>query len=356
MSRDYLYSLATDRKKGFIAGIIKILLFILSLIYGLAVRILSFIYGINPCRLNCKVVSIGNITLGGTGKTPLVEILAAELKQKGQRIAVLSRGYKKLATRYSLLATQYESMGDEPYMLSRNLDNIPVIVDKDRIRAAKRVIQDYQLNAVILDDGFQQWRIKKDLEIVTIDATNPLGNLHLIPRGILREPVSSLKRADIYILTKVNLSPNNQSIKEFLKRINPDALICEAVHKPIGFYKLGQLRDNLLSPEEFKRKSVGLVCGIADPESFEKIISNLEIHIAVAFKFPDHHIYTSEDLDRIISESKQKGVSVIITTEKDSVRFPTINYQLSTINYFVLRIKLEVLQYEIFIKRIHSLF
>ncbi len=354
--RNHLYNLATDRYKGFIPGAIKCFLFILSLFYGLVVRILIFLYCLKPYRLNCKVISVGNITLGGTGKTSLVEMLAVNLRQGGHRVAVLSRGYKRKITSYQLPVTSYENMGDEPYMLSRNLKDVPVIVDRDRIRAAKRAVRDYQLDTVILDDGFQQWRIAKDLDIVTIDATNPWGNLRLIPRGILREPLSALRRADIFILTKVNLKTDNADIKQFLQRINAGAFVFEAIHNPVGFYKLGQPPDNLLNPEEFRNKPVGLVCGIADPESFEKLISNLGINIASSFRFPDHHFYTKEDLDKIAGDAKQKGINIIITTEKDSVRLSAMNYELLTMDYFVLRIRLEVLENEVFFKRIHSLY
>jgi len=356
MLRRYLYLLATDKKKGFIAGIFKSFLFIFSLIYGLIVKILVFIYRIKPYQLNCKVISVGNITLGGTGKTSLVELLALRLRQEGHKVAVISRGYKRKVTGYGLRDTGYEAMGDEPYMLSRNLGDIPVIVDKDRIRAAKLAIQDYGVDTVILDDGFQQWRIKRDLEIVTIDATNPLGNLHLLPRGVLREPLSSLKRANIFVLTKVNLNPDIQVVLGFISEINPEALIVEAIHKPVGFYKLGSLRDNLLSLKEFHSKRIALVCGIAAPESFEDLVSSLGIDIGLSFRFPDHHPYTKEDLDKIISDSKQNSIDIIITTEKDSVRFPAIRYPLSAIRCFVLHIKLEVIQSEIFIKRLHSLY
>ncbi|MBL7081948.1 MAG: tetraacyldisaccharide 4'-kinase [Candidatus Omnitrophica bacterium] len=364
MYREYLYLLATDKKRGFIAGILKIFLLILSLFYGLVVRILSFIYLVKPYRLNCKVISIGNITLGGTGKTPLVEFLALKLKEQGHRVAVLSRGYKRLDTRYSMLDARCETMGDEPYMLSRNLENVSVIVDKNRISAAKKAIRDYQVDAVILDDGFQQWRIKKDLDIVTIDAAHPWTNSAVLPRGILREPLSSLARAHIFVLTKVNLNPDNQDIKELLKGINPRALIVEAIHKPVGFYKFGEVRDNLLSPDEFTGEKVSLVCGIADPESFEKLISKLGIETTLSFKFPDHYIYSEEDLNKIICDSRQNGINKIITTEKDSVRLLAMDYRLPalslvegwTMDCYVLRIKLEVLQDEIFIKRIHSLF
>jgi len=351
--REYLYSLATDRRGGFIAGFLKILLFILSLIYGLAVRILSFIYQIRPYRLDCKVISIGNITLGGTGKTSLVEFISRHLRQQGHKVVILSRGYggHKLKG-----FPDYRTMGDEPYMLSRNLVDIPVVVNKDRIRGSKEAIHDFQTDTAILDDGFQQWRIKKDLEIVTVDATNPFGNLRLLPRGILREPISSLKRADIFVLTKVNLNPDNQNIKSILNRINPEALIVEAAYKPEGFYKLGESRDALMDPEGFRGRQVCLVCGIADPQSFERLISNLGIDICLSFRFPDHYLYTQQDISRVIGESKQKGVNTIITSEKDAVRLSGLSHKPADVDCLVLRIRLELFQNEIFIKRIHSLY
>ena len=356
MYREYLYLLATDKKKGFIASIFKIALFIFSLIYGLAVRIISFIYLIRPYRLNCKVISVGNITLGGTGKTSLVEVLAKFLKDKGHKVAVISRGYKRKVPSSESQVPSYENMGDEPYMLSKNLDNIPVIVDKDRIRAAKKAIRDYGVDTVILDDGFQQWRINKDLEIVTVDATNPLGNLRLFPRGILREPLSSLRRAKIFLLTKVNLNPDNQNIKKLLNKINPDALIVEAAHKPVGFYKLGISGDNLLSPDGFRGKRVTLVCGIADPDSFENLIRNLGIDIALSFRFPDHYNYSQNDFEDIVHKSREKNIETIITTEKDAVRLKELGVRSWELGVFILRIKLEIIQYETFIKRIHSLY
>lgn len=305
----YLYNLATDKSKGFIAGIIKVFLFALSLLYGLAVRTLSFMYSFKCQRINCKVISVGNITLGGTGKTPLVEVIAGYLKQQGHRVTILTRGYKRMHT----------AMGDEPYMLEMNLADIPVIVDADRIRSANRAIRDYDADTVILDDGFQQWRIKKDLEIATIDATNPFGNRHMIPRGILRQPLSSLKRADVYVLTKTNLNPDIGQLKYTLNRLNPSGIIIESIHKPRGFYDIAK-PEELFNTETLKGKTVSLFSGIGDPGSFEDLIIGLGINIGLSFRFADHHNYTREDLDKIIKGSKGKNIDTIITTQKDAAR------------------------------------
>jgi len=375
----YIYNLATDKHKGLVAGIVKSFLYCLSLLYGLVIKVLVFIYGIGkyktlsyttenrievipkkglpsvvakrfschlkPYRLNCKVISVGNITLGGTGKTSLVALIAKYLKQKGHKVAVLSRGYKRKVTSYKLQVTSYKTMGDEPYMLKMNLGDVPVVVDTDRIQAAKLAIRDYGVDTVILDDGLQQWRIKKDLEIVTIDATCPFGNRKLIPRGILREPLSSLKRADVFILTKTNLNPDNQDIKDFLSSINPQSLIVESTHSPLGFYRL-QERDEFLRLEALKGETVTLISGIGDPDSFENLIASLGINIGSAFRFPDHHNYTKEELDRIIKSSKDKNIGTIITTEKDAARIRSLQLTAYSLQLLYLRIELKIIKDE----------
>jgi tetraacyldisaccharide 4'-kinase len=349
--RDYLYNLATDRYAGFIAAAIKFILFILSLIYGLIVSVLVLFNRWCLYRINCQVISVGNITLGGTGKTSLVEFTAKYLKKQGHKVAVISRGYKRKIPNLPLSAgskiQNYEIMGDEPYMLSKNLGGIPVIVDANRIRAAGLAIRNYGVDTVILDDGFQQWKIKKDLEMVAIDATNPFGNQHLIPRGILREPLSSLKRADVFILTKTNLMPNVvnqtvslrriQDIKDFLSRINPTAEIFESIHKPLGFYEIGKDKE-VLGTDVLKGKIVTLATGIADPDSFESLIAMLGINVGLSFRFPDHYHYVKEDLDKIVKGSRDKKIDTVVTTEKDAARFQSLPLSCLALSFLVLRI------------------
>jgi len=349
----YLHNLVQDKKQGFIAIAIKFLLLIGSFFYGLIVRVLILFHSISPRRLDCRVISVGNITWGGTGKTALVEFIARYLKQKEHKIAILSRGYKKPDTRYPLPlpaaclpdrqgrqgVTRYETMGDEPYMLSKRLSDVPIIVDGDRIRAAKRAIRDYAVDTVILDDGFQQWKIKKDLEIVAIDANCPFGNKQMIPRGILREPLSSLRRADAFILTKTNLAANTSDIKDFLNKINSKAIILESIHKPAGFYRIDN-PEELLSLDILKGKTATLFSGIGDPGSFESLIKNLGLNIGSSFIFPDHYQYRKEDLDNIVKYSQDKNIEAIITTEKDAVRIYELRAKSKSLEIFVLRIEL----------------
>jgi len=343
--RKFLYNLATDKYKGLIPGLFKAFLSFLSLIYNLVVRGLIFFYQLNPCRLNCKVISVGNITLGGTGKTSLVVFIARYLKKEGRKVVILSRGYKKPDGAGKAEKNEFKILGDEPCMLKNALKDIPVLVDPDRIRSSKLAIHNYGADTVLLDDGFQQWKIKKDLEIVTIDLSNPFGNQHLLPRGILREPLSSLKRADIFVLTKTNLNPDIQDIKDFLSSINPHALIVESIHHPLGFYELNK-KDELLGIEVLRGKTVSLLCGIGDPYSFENLMISLGINIGLSFVFPDHHPYSKKDLENIARESKKKNIDIIVTTEKDAVRIPQLlscNFQQAI---FALRIELKITKNE----------
>ncbi len=344
----YLYSLATDKSKGFIAGIIKLFLFVVSIIYGLVIRALIFVYRLSPYRLNCKckVISVGNITLGGTGKTSLVEVIAGYLKQQGHKVVILTRGYKRIHP---------ETMGDEPYMLQMNLKDIPVIVDADRIRSGNRAIRDYEADTVIFDDGLQQWRIKKDLEIVTIDATNPFGNRHMIPRGILREPLSSLKRADVFVLTKTNLNAGIDSIKDILNKLNPKGSIIESIHQPRGFCNINK-PDELFDAEILKGKTVTLFSGIGDPDSFENLIVGLGIQVGLSFRFGDHHNYTRQDLDKIIKNSKDENIDTVITTQKDAARLYNLRLTTYGSQLLVLRIELVIKDEQRFYNRLLNLY
>jgi 3-deoxy-D-manno-octulosonic-acid transferase len=319
MLKDYLYNLATDKNKGPVHVIPKLFLFLLSLFYWMLVKALIFFNTLAPQRASCKVISVGNITLGGTGKTPLVEFIAGYLKSRGKKVALLIRGYKRKSQIPNSKSQTSDTMGDEAYMLAQKLEGIPVIVDTDRRRALASAIKNYAVDTVILDDGFQQWRLKKDLEIVTIGASNPFGNRHLMPRGILREPLSSLKRADILLLTKTNLAGSLQETKERLRKINPGAMIMESSHSPLGFFSLNR-PGQLMGVDKFIGRRVALFCGIGDPESFRSLITALQIKAELFFRFPDHHCYGSQDLRKISDACREHNIETAITTEKDAVR------------------------------------
>jgi len=344
--RELIYNLATDKTRGFLAEAAKLFLFLLSLIYGLIIRILAVSYGAKQYSPGCKVISIGNITFGGTGKTVLVEYIAGFLKKQGRAVAILSRGYKRNLHTYDLKLTAFENMGDEPCMLQSKLTGIPIIVDADRIQGAKKAVRDYAVDTVILDDGFQQWKLKKDLNIVTIDATDPFGNQQIIPRGILREPLSALKRAGVFVLTKTNLNPNIEDIAEFLQEINPQALIVESAHQPRCITQLGS-PDKVFDLGLLQGRGVALFCGIGDPDSFENLITGLGAHIKLSKQFSDHHNYSRQDLQGIIQQAEEFGLDTIITTEKDAVRFSAMpGIEGLKIRILVLHIELEIIKNE----------
>lgn len=333
-----IHGLATDKYKGVFASIAKFFLWLLSLVYCFLVKVSAGFYSISPRRLKCKVISVGNITLGGTGKTTLVEYIARYLKGQGRKVAVLSRGYAKSADGHL-------KMGDEPYMLTKKLGDIPVLVGPDRIQSARLAVESYGVDTVILDDGFQQWRIKKDLEIVAVNSGLPFGNLNCIPRGILREPLSSLGRASVFVLTKINPGTDTNSIKSQLQRFNPRALVFETTHKAVGFINLDN-PERVIGAESLKDKHLALFSGIGDPHSFDNLIRSLGLKIGLSFRFRDHHIYTQEDLERIFRSCEKRSIDTIITTEKDAPRLKDLNLDRQGFSIFVLRIELEFLKDE----------
>ena len=351
LSREYLYNLVTYKIKGPQAALLRGLLLVLSWVYGLVVVILASFYKLRPVRVNCKVISVGNITLGGTGKTSLVEYLAERLSSKGNKIAVLSRGYKRDA---KLPGAQ--GMGDEPEMLQKKLPQVHVIVDKDRLKASARAIKDYAVDTLILDDGLQQWRIFKDLEIVTIDAQNPFGNLRLLPAGFLREPLIALSRSDIFVLTQGDPRQDTAGLTARLKQLNPRALIVESRHKPEGFSNLNK-PDEILSVDSFKGKSAVVFSGIGNPQAFENTVCSMGINIAEALRFADHHDYTQADLDGIIKSARERNVDTVITTEKDAVKIARL--KINQLRIFSLSIKLSIAKNEAELDRrllkLHSL-
>lgn len=338
LAREYLHNLVTGKIKGPHGVFLRGCLLALSLIYGLVVVILAGFYKIRPMRFNAKVISVGNITLGGTGKTTLVEYLSAKLSLAGNKIAVLSRGYKRDHRRPGA-----RGLGDEPAMLQMNLPLVQVVVDKNRIKSGQTVIRDYASDTLILDDGLQQWKIFKDLEIVTIDAENPFGNYRLLPAGFLREPLSALKRADIFVLTQVCSGQNLGDLTAKLRRINSHALIVESRHEPKGVSRIDQA-DELLDPGFLRGKPVAIFSGIGNPEGFENCICGLGIKVAKYFRFADHHDYTQADILRIIREAKENNLEAIITTQKDAVKI--MELEIKGTGILVLKIKLNIIKNE----------
>jgi tetraacyldisaccharide 4'-kinase len=301
-------------------------------------------------RSKCKVISIGNVALGGTGKTPLVEWVASYFIKKQKRPGIIIRGYKRPRANERIVAKEnssYFEVGDEARMLRENLKNINIIVGSDKIKSA-RELEGKGCDVAVLDDGFQHWRLMRDLDIVTIDCSLSVSNHQLLPLGRLREPLSSLRRADIFMLTKVDLDEDNsEKLKEALKKINPDALIVSSVYEPVCFFDLRGGASVPLNSDKFLDKHVFILAGIANPIYFDKMLSRLKLKIKRELIYPDHYEFKRKDLDSINKLAKDMSVGTIITTHKDAVRLRhSINSLENNIDILYLKIQFKVTENE----------
>jgi tetraacyldisaccharide 4'-kinase len=320
--------LIAEKKEGKLRKIFLFPLCLLSFFYGLLVRLRVWFFAQGVFRsyfLPCKVISLGNITLGGTGKTPLASYLAEFIKEKGLRVAILSRGYKgKFSGLYGVVTDGEETFmdarqaGDEPYLLSMKLKGIPIIIGKERRISGRFAIERFRSQVIILDDGFQHLPVKRDVNLLLLDARDPFGNGYLFPRGVLREPLGQMKRADAVILTKTDQCDNITKLKENLARWTEDRPIFAMKYAAVGVRVLKE-RD-VLPIAVLRNKKIWAFTGIGNPESFRKTIANLESQVLGFVSFPDHYWFKPEDIQKLMEEGEEKGAEALVTTEKDAVR------------------------------------
>ncbi|MBI2439869.1 MAG: tetraacyldisaccharide 4'-kinase [Lentisphaerae bacterium] len=360
----YFLAVIGGRRQGRGAAVLRSGLKYLSRVYAAAVAGRHFLFDHGVFRhhtLGCQVISIGNLTVGGTGKTPVVEVFARALQKEGRTVAVLSRGYKKqehsLGKRLLDLLTGRERRhpprvvsngaellldsamsGDEPYMLASNLRNVAVLVDKNRVKSGRYAIDKLHCDTLILDDGFQYRALKHRVEIVLVDSTNPFDNGYCLPRGLLRESISNIRRADFIFITKSN-GKHAEPLKATLRSLNPRAEISECIHR-------SKYLQNVYSGERqnldfLKGRAVALVSGIASPEGFEQEIIRLGAVLVYMKRFADHHRYTQQEIIDLINKAKKQQAALIVTTEKDAVRFPKIERQ--DVPIYFLRVEIELL-------------
>jgi tetraacyldisaccharide 4'-kinase len=280
-------------------------------------------------RLSCPVISVGNLTTGGTGKTPLVIFLAKHFSQQGKRVAVLSRGFGRKTDASSLvwvsdgtkiMATAEEG-GDEPALIARNVPQAAVIVCKDRYRAGLEAIKKFKPDLFILDDGYQRrFELHRDLDILTIDGTNPFSTGWVLPAGLLREPLDALGEADVFVINKVNLCRSPEDVRTVLQRHNPRAYQVEAHYKP-GVLRDFQTRKEM-KPSALDRISVGVFSGVANSLSFVRTLADFKVLVHHSYNLRDHFAYTRENLSEILKDAQMRGLQYLITTEKDEVKFP----------------------------------
>ncbi|MDD4816804.1 MAG: tetraacyldisaccharide 4'-kinase [Victivallaceae bacterium] len=344
---------------------ITALLFVASRFYRMVTQFRIWLYDRRFFRyhaLGCLVVSIGNLTCGGTGKTPVVEVFARSLNQKGRRVAILSRGYRskkrslyerlmakagkleedppKIVSDGERVLLNSEYAGDEPFMLASNLPGVVVLVDKDRVKSGRYAIDKFQTDTLILDDGFQYLRLRPHINIVLVDSTTPFGNHHVLPRGILREPIKNIRRADYVFLTKSGGGHRNEHLKRFVRRHNRRAEIIECCHMP-------QYLADVHNPAKRRElsflagKKIAAISGIANPESFERFLEELGGRVVYTEHFVDHHRYSVQEIEHFAAAAKKSGAEILLTTEKDAVRIPPINS--ASPDFFFLRIQIDIL-------------
>lgn len=340
-----------SRKEAMLQGV----LFALAQVFAAAVKLRRVLYNARILRdatLGVQVIAVGNLTVGGTGKTPVVEKFARALQDAGRKVAILSRGYRSkpkplhrrlldtlllrddttppriVSDGQSLLLDSLSS-GDEPYMLASNLRDVVVLVDKDRVKAGRYAVEKFGCDTLLLDDGFQYWRLRgRRTDVVLVDAQQPFGNGFMLPRGTLREPPSHLRRANVVFLTKVDRSNAARSrsvddLRAKVAQLNPNAEIIECVHRPLYF-------ENVFSGERHgldivQGRQVASLSGIAQPESFESKLVELGAEIVLARRFADHHRFDQQEILEAINRAKKRGATCLLTTQKDAVRFPKID-------------------------------
>src|ERR1700731_1206353 len=319
----YAIEVILEKRHGFRASLLRIVLRLLSFVYLSIVQLRLFLYRkriLKERQLGCLVISIGNLTVGGTGKTPVVEKFAKALQKGGRRVAILSRGYKSVDRRrkknvWESFLTQgvdipprvvsdgksvlldSATAGDEPYMLASNLKGVSVVVDKDRVKAGLHALRKLGVDTLLLDDGLQYLHLKHRLDIVLIDRQAPFGNEHLLPRGTLREPPRNLRRASYIFITKCNGESNDDLIQR-IRLHNRTAEIIECTHRPL--YLQNIYTGERLMLDRLRGAFIGSICGIAAPESFEEGLRKLGAKIELSRHFADHHRYTEKELTQFL--------------------------------------------------------
>jgi tetraacyldisaccharide 4'-kinase len=352
-----------EERHDFKARLMRAFLFGSSKLFQVAVKVRRWLYNVRILRdrtLGVQVIAIGNLTVGGTGKTPVVEKFARELQSAGRKVAILSRGYrskpvplhKKLLSKLLLQTDQTpprvvsdgksllldsELAGDEPYMLASNLKDVVVLVDKDRVKSGRYAIEKYGCDTLLLDDGFQYWKLRgRRHDVVLIDRQQPFGNEHLLPRGTLREPPSHLARAHTIFITKSD--GNTAELRERINRLNPNAAVIECVHHPLYFEDV--FTGERKGLDFLAGQKVASLSGIAQPESFEQSLVKLGGELVYSKRFADHHRFSQQEILNAINRAKKRQADIILTTQKDAVRFPKIDRR--DLPFFFMRVEIKI--------------
>lgn len=324
-----------------------------SLVYALVLRTRAFLYRSGLFRsasLEGPVISVGNLSVGGTGKTPTAILLARLLLARGKRVALLSRGFGGPGDDRVRVVSDGESVllappgaADEPCLIARSVPGLIVVTGRDRHRAGLHVLEKYRPDLFILDDGFQHQRLRRDLDIVLVDAHNPFGNGFTLPAGLLREPVSALRRAGLVIRTRCDGSEENHQLRGIPT--------CRSSHRLVGVVPF---EGGETSPFSHLAGRRGIAfAGIGDPKSFFAALRDRGLTIASTLVFRDHCRYDDGETGEIVQELERTGADYLITTEKDAVKLDS--FVRPGVDRYAARLEIEILDPEILEKAIEKL-
>ena len=312
MKQETYRRIVSGKDRRLLIRVFRILLWVLGALYGVVLSIRNRLYDtgiLKSYAVDVPVICVGNLTAGGTGKTPLVIWLCQYLSEKGLKCAILTRGYK----------TETGKMTDEPALLAKACGDVPVVVNSDRLSGARKAIEEHKADVLIMDDGFQHRRLKRDMDIVAIDATCPFGYGRILPAGYLRESPRSLKRAEAVVITRSDQVKPEQlhTIEKQIYNYNPDLPIAQTVHRHTSAVTFQNERIEL---SELKEKRVYAFCGIGNPDAFFLSLTQSGLNVVGAQAFDDHYAYTQEDMEQIFENAGKYNTGVVLCTEKDWVK------------------------------------
>ena len=325
----------------------------LSHLYGLGMLARARLYaaGVLVQRaLPAKVISIGNLSVGGTGKTPIVIALANALRGNGRRVGVVSRGYGRRALEDLLevsdgqtIRSDPENSGDEPFLIAERCPGIPVVVGADRYAAGRYLLDRFEVDTIILDDGFQHLALKRDIDIVLLDATAPFRNRDLLPRGRLRERLSALERASLICVTRAGQAGNLPGVLKAIRRVAPAMPLCVTDFTPTALEKIGPFSESQ-TPDALKGERVVALSGIGNPDSFRRLLESLGATVVGHCIFPDHHRYSLQDVRAVARVVANLRADRVVTTEKDKVKLQLLGDPAGQSGMWIVRIEVTWLE------------
>ena len=355
----YIYQIAYGPETPFYGWLILGFLRGCSYLYEFGVRLKLSCYKMGlktRVKLPCCVISIGNITVGGTGKTPTAQKMADLIKRMGYRVVILNRGYRShwdkdigvVSDGNKIFMTAYEA-GDEAYLMAKTLPGIPVVIGKNRAVTGKYAVEKLNAEVIIMDDGYQHWHLERDLDVVLVDTLNMFGNGCVLPRGMLREPLENLDRGDLFLLTKTDQSSilSRKQLRQTIEKYNAKAPVVESVHHPKNFVEIADwykgITTNRMDLSELEGKDVMVFSAIGNPSSFEQTLSSIGLNIMEAVRYPDHHDYGMLEMQYISERASSQKAVAMVTTSKDAVKIPTeFIYSSREIPLYILNMDIQV--------------